>query len=100
MCGFVENVSIRYLLVSVQWKEKAAIDVAVEKILGPNIAFLYSSSVLIQYSENTSYILKTGFFAILTVKIKNTPESHLRLLSYCFLNLTLREQCNNHSYLP
>ena len=64
MCGFADNVSVRYLLVSAQWKEKAAIGIAAEKILGPNIAFLYSSSVLIQYSENTSYILKTGSFAI------------------------------------
>ena len=64
MCGFADNVSIRYLLVSVQWKEKAAIDGAAEKILDPNIAFLYSSIVLIPYSENTSYILKTGSFAI------------------------------------
>ena len=45
MCGFADNVSVRCLLVSVQWKEKAAIDVAAEKILDPNIAFLYSSSV-------------------------------------------------------
>lgn len=55
------------------------------------------------YSENLLHPKRLDLLLDLTVRVNNTPYSHLRLLSYCALkvfNLPLTEQCNNQPYLP